>query len=224
VVVCLIAGLTATSLHGEVFTVLDQCRQKGTVIVNGHPLAGEGTDTVSNVRWIRHGCFVYLPFAPSRVAVFRDTVSGSWSSVNTGESDSLVRDSVFMPVLLHGKDPRNAASGYALAYASTPAAAAGLAAHPTWTVLRNDTLCQAAAFSDGTLSAAFFGAGRLKLPDGHWLTVSRSCLLLWSEGALYASDPSHSGGRITTRLGGRKIFGTLPADGTTVRLAFGVQE
>lgn len=218
VIVCLIAGLTATSSHGEVFTVLDQCRQKGAVMVNGHPLAGEGTDTVSNLRWMRNGCFVYLPFAPSRVAVFRDTVSGSWFSVNTGESDRPVRDSVFMPVLLHGKDPRNAAGGYALAYASTPADAAGLAAHPTWTVLRNDTVCQAAAFSDGTLSAAFFGAGRLKLPDGAWLTVSRSCLLLWSEGALYASDPSHRGGRITVAVGGRNGSVVLPGDGTTVVL------
>lgn len=220
VILCLIAGLTAEGYEGPVVTVLDQCRLKGPVSVNGRLLKGKGTDTISDVRYIHHGNFAYLPLGPSTVAILRDTVSGTWSSINRGESDSTVRDSVFTALLLHGKDASDDAAAYVLAYASTAATSAGLATHPFWKILRNDTLCQAAAFSDGILCAAFFGAGRLKVPGGAWLTVSRPCLLLWSGRTLYLSDPLHLGGNITVHIGRRNISGELPGDGTTMRRPF----
>jgi chondroitin AC lyase len=69
-VVCLVADLQADHIPGQIYTVLDQCRQQGPVMVNKPDhVIGEGTDQLSGVRWIYHAGFAYLPLKPARVTL-----------------------------------------------------------------------------------------------------------------------------------------------------------
>jgi chondroitin AC lyase len=131
-VICLIAGLSAPQVDENIFTVLDQCRWQGAVTVNASShKVGKGVHTLQNVKWVHQGTFAYIPLKPAAMRLLSDTVSGTWSSISTSASDSLLTDSVFMSILLHGAHPQNLSTGYVLAYAASAKQAALLAEHPT---------------------------------------------------------------------------------------------
>lgn len=175
----------------------------------------EGDQILRNVRWIHHGKFTYIPLKPATIHLFIDTVTGRWKSINTSKSDSLVKDSVFMPLMIHGENPTDLSTGYVLSYCSTAKKAAKLANNPSWKILRNDTLCQAVQFTDGTLMAAFYAPTIFRVTINQQIEVSRPCLLLLSKNKLYVSDPMHQGGKIGISINQYKIELELRNDGTT---------
>lgn len=215
VVVCLVADLQAKNVNGPVYTALDQCRLQGPVFVNNkkHQVA-MGDHQVQLVQWIYHAGFAYIPAQPAAINLQLKTVTGSWTTINASEITTPLQDQVFLPVLQHHSLP--ASFAYALSYVKSPAAARKLAANPTWKILRNDSVCQAVTFPDGTVMAAFYSAGKLEAGKKLHVQVNQPCLVLLQKGKLYLSDPRHAGGRVTITINDKPFTLSLPADGTTI--------
>lgn len=219
-VVCLISGLNIHNTKENIFTVLDQCRLSGIVTANNiSNKIKKGTHILKNVRWIQHGNFAYILIKPANIHLYADTISGTWASINASESGEVITDSVFMPVIIHKKqaDP---STGYVLTYCPTAKKAEQLADNPSWKIWRNDTLCQAVQFEDGTLMAAFFKPSTLSMDDNKQIKVNYPCLLLLSKNKLYISDPMHHGNAIKIMINGHVKELQLPADGTTLRVSY----
>ena len=215
--VILIAGVNDHNQLLNAFTVMDQSRWQGNVSTSlqpGKPFSG--LQHFSKLSWVYHNCFVYIPLYADSVVLEARRKEGNWSAINKSEPDGLVQDSVFMPLIIHRQ--RDTASGYAVTYAASPAAAARAAMHPAWRILSNDTLCQALLFNDGTLAVALYKAGQKKLKASLTISSSRPCLLLQKKGLLYISDPAHRGGPARVTVNGQHFDALLPADGTTVLL------
>jgi chondroitin AC lyase len=230
IVVCLIAGLTAKNVRGNVYTVLDQSRWRGPVAENRPSnILKQGEHILQNVKWIYHAGFSYLPASgagtplkPSEIRLLMDTVSGTWASVNASAPGTTVTDSVFMPAIIHGEYPEHLSTGYVVAFGGTAEETEALAGHPVWKIRRNDDTCQAVQFADGTLMAAFFSPGMLRLSAEDQLQVSRPCLVLLPAGdtgeqrrKIYLSDPLHKGGILDIGVDQREKKVVLPDDGTT---------
>jgi chondroitin AC lyase len=176
-VVCLIAGLKILPEGMPIYTALDQCRLQGKVMADGVPV-GHGDHMLHDVRWIWHHGFAYIPLHAATVDLRVGRVQGRWSSINAAQPDTLIADSIFMPVLQDTAE----AGGYVLVRCEKPRKARRLLRHPGWKVLRNDDTCQAVRFTDGTLMAAFFSTGRLETAGGKWISAGRPCLLLFPGG------------------------------------------
>jgi chondroitin AC lyase len=221
-VVCLIAGLTAKNIQGNVCTVLDQSRWQGIVTENRPSnMLKQGNQVLPNASWICHNGFSYILLKPSEIRLGMDTVTGSWSSVCTSESDTLVADAVFMPVMLHGQQPAGLSAGYVLTYTGSAEQTAALAGYPVWKILRNDDTCQAVQFTDHAVMAAFFSPGVLPISQQVQVRVDRPCLMLLSPaaagrpGKIYLSDPLHQGGMLKIQMNHTVKEIILPDDGTT---------
>lgn len=215
-VVCLIADLTATHVDGGVSTVLDQCRLNGDVMINhAFKKVGKGNHVLKGVKWIYHHGFAYIPIIPSTIDLYSGTVRGSWKSINTSESDSLVVDSVFIPELAHGENPKNLSTAYMLTNLPSAPEVDKLRNDPPFTILRNDKICQAVKFADGVVMAAFFSASDLTINKDDKIKVNKPCLLLVSKNEIYISDPTHRGGEIEVQMDKDKLNIQVPTDGTT---------
>jgi len=192
VVVCLIGDLRSEGISAPVRTALDQSSLQGAVTVstgtNAPEIMPAGSHALSDVHWIQHGSFVYIPLQPAAMTLQLGPVTGTWKSINTSRSDAPVNDSIFLPVLEQGTNPQGQSGGYVLAACSTPGQAAALFSRPTWTVLRNDAQCQAVRFIDGTLMAVFYQAGRLE-ENGHLLLdTDHPALLMRVDGKTWMHD------------------------------------
>ncbi len=211
--VCLMADLTAENT-GPVFTVMDQCRWRGEVAVNNPRKTFQtGVHQIKKLGWIHHFGFAYIPLYPSAGELSLKTVTGSWSSINRSGDPSPVSEKIFMPVLLHADGAP--ASGYVVAFVKTAKEVRNVVRNPGWKIVRNDRECQAVAFEDGTVMAAFGSEGAVDIGNEKQLSLSRPGLVLVSSDKVWVSDPTHTGGIVTVRLGDRQWVMTLPADGTT---------
>lgn len=214
-VVCLISNLRTDHVTDTVYTVLDQCRLQGKVVIGGAGhLMQDDDQCFSQLRWIWHHGFAYIPLHPGIVKIQAGISTGSWLSISSSASGYRIEDSVFMPLMLHDKADAGQPTGYVLAYCKTAQQAANLYQKPGWRIIRNDEICQAVRFSDGTVMAAFFSPGQLKLGK-YVLDVNRPCLLQVDKDRLFISDPLHKGSAIDIKFRNRLIRTEMAADGTT---------
>ncbi len=225
VVVSLIGDLRTGNVDEPVRTALDQCHLRGPVTVadaagQTRVLADGQYDSLP-VRWIYHSGFAYLPLGERPVSLKLGPATGSWQLNNTSGSAAPVTQPVFLPVLEHGQNPRGQASGFVILACDSPQQAAGLAARPSWQVLRNDANCQAVRFSDGILMAAFYAPERLQDGDKTLVSVDGVCLIfIGTDGKVRASDPTQKGNTVKVTIGNaRSAQVMLPLDGTTVEIA-----
>jgi chondroitin AC lyase len=129
--------------------------------------------------------------------------------------DSIITEKIFMPLLMNNASSSAAtAEGYVIAFCKTARQANKIAKKPNWKILRNDSVCQALQFKDGTFMAAFFSADTLK-SSNKILTVNKPCLIFISNHIIYASDPSHTGGNIIVEYDGKKWEIPLLSDGSS---------
>ncbi|WP_232825983.1 polysaccharide lyase family 8 super-sandwich domain-containing protein [Chitinophaga alhagiae] len=210
--VCLMAGLQAQGITGDVYTALDQCRVQGPVTINkaGRVLQ-PGVHPVEQLKWVHHAGFAYIPLQPAAFNIRLEEVTGAWSAVNASEPATPVTEKVFSPVMLHRGRPN---TGYALAFCEKPAQAAKLAKRPQWKVLRNDTTCQAVLFKDGTLMAAFYAPG-----EAGGIAVDQPCLVMRKKNNIHLSDPAQKGITVNVTVRHTTKAVTLPKDGFAVKLA-----
>jgi Polysaccharide lyase family 8, C-terminal beta-sandwich domain./Polysaccharide lyase family 8, super-sandwich domain./Polysaccharide lyase family 8, N terminal alpha-helical domain. len=206
VVVCLISAPKTNNIPGSVYTALDQSRWQGAVTVNKKGLIKKaGEHTLTGVKWLHHAGFAYMPLQPASIQLHMKVVEGSWTTINAGETTVPVKDSVFMPVMLHDVSKP---TGYVLAYSETPEQAAAIAARPSWKIIRNDDSAQAVLFSDGTLMAAFYKAGKIQK-----IQADQPCLLMLKKGKMTVSDPTHKGITVTLTHNNSKTILPLPEHG-----------
>jgi chondroitin AC lyase len=218
VVISLIASLSAENVSGNVYTALDQCRWQGDVTVNRlKNILGTGSHKINNVKWIHHWGFAYIPLQPASFDIRLKEVSGRWNSINVSESDTMVKEKVFTPVMLHNLSAGNA-TGYVIALCKTPKETKRLAEKPTWKVIRNDKDCQSVLFNDGTIMVAFYSPSGLKISDQTNLKADKPCLILINKNNLFVSDPSHKGITVAVTFNDRPFNVALPKDGTTKRI------
>jgi chondroitin AC lyase len=215
-VVCLVSDTRTVNIQGEVYTALDQCRWRGDVTVNepGNILK-KGNSKLSDVKWIHHNGFGYIPIGLADINLSLNTLTGTWKSINASQSNAIVTDKIFKPVMVHHvAQSVGSASGYVLASCKTPLLVKKLADAPTWKVISNDSICQAVSFNDKSLQAAFFSVGTLKIGNSI-LTFDRPCLIFISGDKIYASDPNHKGGIVKIGWKGKELNVGLPENGTT---------
>lgn len=213
-VVCLISNLKVENATADVLTALDQCRWRGDVTVNkAGNILREGDNHIKNVKWIHHSGFAYIPLKAATFNVHLNSITKDWSVVNSSQSKRAVTEKVFLPVMVH-ENP-SYSTGYVLASCSNPADADKLAEKPKWQILKNDQICQAVRFKDGTLMAGFFSVGTLKIHINQKIDVNRPCILMIAKHKLYVSDATHKGGEITIQINNKIFSFTLNEDGTS---------
>ena len=223
IIVALIADLNAQDLPMPVRTALDQCLLRGKVTVSDGTSAPrifpENDHGNLSLKWVHHAGFAYAPLGGLKVSIRTGPVSGSWHSINRSLSAQPVTAPVFLAVLEHGARPMAQNSGFVVAACST-AGAEKLFESPSWRVLRNDAQIQAVQFADGTLMAAFRQPGEIIGAGGPVVGVDRPCLLLLRQNHLAISDPTHTGGAVRVRIGGKSSPAIdLPSDGETLESA-----
>jgi hypothetical protein len=216
-VVCLIAGLEGSGTP-TAYTTLDQCRWRGPVMVNEeNNTLEEGVHELNKVSWIQHAGFAYIPIGPTKIDLHLATATGSWKEINASETNTLVTEKVFMPVMQH-EVIENGTAGYVMVACKSPKEAAKMAASPRWKVLRNDREVQSVLFDDGTLMAAFYHAGRLQLPNKKQVSVDQPCLIMVIKGDIWLSSPSGSSITVTLDVYSQRHKVILPADGSSVKI------
>jgi chondroitin AC lyase len=211
-VICLMAGLTQRNIVGPMQTAIDQCRWVSNVTVDGdQELTDEGEYTFENVRWLYHAGIGYVFLQPSSVSVRMKKITGNWSDINASIKLPPVREKVFTPVLQHKQHTVN--TGYVVTMATTPAAVATISRKPDWTILRNDTLCQAVQWKDGTQMFVFHTKGSAEIQNKKKITVDKPCMLLITKDSIYGSNPAGKEEVVTVAINKKSVRLTLPANG-----------
>ncbi|HEU5124464.1 MAG TPA: glycoside hydrolase family 88 protein, partial [Verrucomicrobiae bacterium] len=220
VVICLIADLNAPELQQPVRTALDQCRWRGAVTIcdeTGNQFSFSGGETNVNARWVHHAGFGYAPLGGLSINVRAESSSGSWQAINRALSSETVTAPVFLPVLEHGIAPVHQNGGFVIA-AGNVSNVATVFKKPSWRVLRNDSDVQAVKFEDGTMLAAFYGAGESAGQGRFELTADQPCIVLARKKRIWACDPTQRGGRVTIRWNGKSQVADLLPNGMTIEL------
>lgn len=213
ITVALIAGLETSHLSAPAFTVLDQSRWQGKVTVDQkNNLLKEGQHTFSSLRWIHHRNFAYIPLEKDSITIDVKNVNARWYDINHSESSATIQDKIFLPSIIH----RNASTGYVVAYAPSVRKASQIVKKKSWKVLRNDSICQAVSFGDGTLMAAIYKEEKLSLTPTLSIIVSQPCLVLMEGEKVFVSDPQHEGGKLVLMINNKEWTVDLPDDGTTI--------
>ena len=211
-VVCLIADLKGKGVDSA-YTVMDQCKWIDKVIANGKiKLLDKGYHPFESLKWIYHRNFVYVPLTHSAAEIQLHSVTAKWSDINTSESDEPEHEKVFLPVLLHNDMSKGNSFAYLVSFSKTVAAAKGIAKRPGCKIIRNDSLCQAVVFKDGTIMIAFFEPGSVKINRDH-LFVDKACLVLIRNNKIYVSDPQQNNSSVVVQLNDKKFDVQLPAKG-----------
>jgi hypothetical protein len=195
---------------------------QGDVQVNkpGNIIKEFATHQLKNVKWIYHSNFGYINLVPSTVQLQVNKVTSSWSAINASASTAPITENVFMPLLYHDLSAGKGSMGYVLASCKNAAEVKSLADKPTWKVIRNDSICQAVEFKDGTLMAAFHSAGVIKTGNNKTLAVDKPCLIQFVKRNLYVSDPLHKGEVITIKMNNRSFSSKMNSDGTTISIDY----
>ncbi|MES2653118.1 MAG: polysaccharide lyase family 8 super-sandwich domain-containing protein [Bacteroidota bacterium] len=215
VMICLIADITLSSPGGKVFTVLDQARVQGPIVVdNPKNTITNGQYKYKKLGWIFHAGLSYIPIGATSIELLADTVNGSWKDVNNSGSDKRVLETVFMPSLIH-RNKSDAA--YAVALTGSVSETQKLVAHPNWRVLSNTKSCQAIAFDQKVLMLAFREAGAYKLGK-RTISINRPCLVLIEQEQIFLADPLFTGGELQIKIDTKPYLINLPKNGTRIEL------
>jgi chondroitin AC lyase len=208
VTISLINGTGNTSA----FTVMDQSRLQGDVLVNDKRVKQVHNHKPDRIKSIYHHHLLYEPLYSERVSITMEQRSGSWQMINQSESARSIKVDVFMPVILH--QPGNFSSGYAVTFMQEMA---NVSPKKNWTIIRNDSSCQAVNFNDGSMFAVFYSKGVLKI-NRKSIEANRPCLMQEQSGTYWVSDPLHKGGEIKISINGRIITKQVPSDGSSITI------
>ncbi|MFB6135672.1 MAG: polysaccharide lyase family 8 super-sandwich domain-containing protein [Halobacteriaceae archaeon] len=210
-VVCLGADVTASA--GRVRTGVEQRRRDGPVHAGAPGDGGErvrvGAATRVDAGWVHHDGVGYLLPDGGRLAV--EERSGDWNRVN-GSQDRAVSATLFDCHVDHGIAPDAGTYAAVVVPGRDRSRTAALAADPPATVVANDADRQAVRFGDGTVQAAFRGAGAVAPAEGPRVAVDGPCLVQVrpSASSVTVADP---------RGEARRVGVTVAGDETSVRLA-----
>lgn len=209
--ICLIADLKGVGID-TAYTAMDQCRWRNDVTVNKGKLLTEGTQQFKNLNWVHHQDFLYAVYTKILSSVTAAPVEGMWSDINASGSDAVVHDKVFMPVLMHTNLLKPTSVAYMVSSCKNSADATAKYKQPGFKIIRNDALCQAISFTDGTIMAAFFQPASV-LINKTVLQTGNACLVMIKDGSMIVSDPSQELKIIQVSVNNRSYDVELPANG-----------
>lgn len=216
-IVCLVAGLKGNNVVSA-YTALDQCRWRGGVVVNGKNKNDEGNFLLPNCKWIYHSGLAYIPIGNAAVDVELHTVTGSWQNINKSETNELIKEKIFMPLLLSKDLSVERSFGYILAQCKNSKDAKRISKKPGFKIIRNDTTCQSVLFEDGELMVGFFQQSSVRNKNIK-LSVDKPCLILLKNNMLYASDPLQKGGIVNITWGTKTYAVVLDKNGLSTSLS-----
>lgn len=192
---CLGAAITAND-GAYAYTTLNQCRLKGTVLVDGVAVQ-EGEHRLDSCRRVLHDGIGYILPEATQIHLKNETVCGAWSRIDRDSgTDEPIERPVFLLGVDHGENAANASYAYFLLPQTNEDALRQTAEHLPLTVLRNDKSCQAVYQpASGELQAVFYEAGALDFGESR-LTVNEACAVLFKPKAnggyrFYISNPYH---------------------------------
>ncbi len=214
-IISLVAGLRGNQVDSA-FTTLDQCRWRDEVTVNGEKSnLSEGVYRFQNATSVRHGNMEYRPLGASSMSLKLGEAKGAWKDINGSESEEIISEKVFMPVLQHGNLTMPQSFGFIVSYKKDGTSKEQEAAQD-FRIIRNDTVCQSILFTDGTLMAAFFQPGQLQFGDRR-LAVDKACLVLIHGSQLFVSDPKQVEKMVSVKYNSRQYHIQLPGNGFTTK-------
>ncbi len=218
VMVALGAAINAPAAANPVLTTLNQSRLTGSVRYrSGGMTTLSGNASPLALEWVHHdGTGYFFPGAASNASIAGVTQTGSWQSINTGQSSDPVSLGVFSLHLNHG----TAVSGASYTYIVAPgreAADMDLFPVSNYQILCNDETAQAVKDLAGNKSAVnFWTAGTV----GNLTSDSKASVVMKQDGdfiELSISDPTQANtGNIVLELAS-PVAGLIRADtGITV--------
>lgn len=177
------AGIQASG-SGSVFTTLNQCLLKGTVLAhrNGTTASvARGETDLDAVDWVLHDMVGYVFPAPTPVHLKNEAQAGNWHSINHGYGSLAVSNDVFLLGQGHGVNPANATYAYFVLPGTEELVTADFAANNPVTILSNTADVQAARHKTGFSGIAFFAPGSVTLKTGLSVASDSPILLLVRE-------------------------------------------
>ncbi len=219
VMVALGTAINAPAATYPVLSSVNQCLLSGPVTYGtGSGIATlSGTATPSSLQWVHHdGTGYFFPGGVSNAVISGVNQTGTWQSINTGQSAAAVTLGVFSLNLNHGTAVNGGAYSYIVAPGRT---ASEMDAFPVsnYQILRNDATAQAVKdLLAGKTSANFWAAGTV----GDLTCDSKASVIMKKDGAFIdfsLSDPTQSNtGNILLELAS-PVAGLIHADtGITV--------
>lgn len=207
--VCLISDLKTKHLENTVYTAMDQSRLRDTISTTDGLLGVHQKDTLIQPKWIIHNGLAYVPLQKSTIKLVTKKVSSSWATINNVQTNNLLTDSIFMPLLVH---PRSETKS---AYAVFDAKTAKEVETKLATVKRiiNKKNIQSVTFANDVKMTCFYKAGKIRYAKKETLKVNKPCLVLIDKDKLSVSDPYFKGGLIKVTYKGIKYSIELPATG-----------
>ena len=176
------AGISCSGGY-PVYTTLNQCLLAGDVVVHDGSSArtlsaGEQTD-FTNPRYVLHDGVGYALFDAPKVTVREVEQSGSWYSINHGQSTDIVTKDVFSAWIDHGSYPVGATYAYAVLPETTQGDLDTWTASPPVRVVSNSETEQAVWHDGLDIGAvAFHSAGSADLKTGFSVSVDKPCFVL----------------------------------------------
>lgn len=178
-----VGAAIASTNTAHVATTLNQAFLKGTVSIDGQPLAGTSV-TTSAAKWVLHDGIGYALLQPGALTVKAGPRTGHWGLINSTGSTTAITQDVFAAWIDHGAAPASASYEYAVVPGVDAAAMAAWAAAPPVRVLANTADLQAVRDDPrGVTGLVFRKPGAVTLHSGVDLAVDQPCIAVVEEGA-----------------------------------------
>lgn len=196
-VVCLGAGISSSASQA-INTTLNQCLLTGDVTVSDGTTSSvlATGDRTSSLKWAWHNQIGYYFPDVTSVRLSNQSQTGSWSSINSGQSSAAVTKDVFKLWINHGTAPSNASYAYVVLPGKSAAdMETWSASHlsvlsntPSVQVVRNSTLAM--------WQVVFYAAGSFTA-EGMTVKADKPCTLVLknvgtAEITVFAADPNQS--------------------------------
>jgi chondroitin AC lyase len=214
VMMALGANVSASSAASPVYTSLDQNLLNGAVRYSegGTTKTLSGSVTPANLEWVHHnetGYFFPVPVSSATISAANQ--SGSWYSINQGQSSATVNKDVFSLYLDHGSSFNGRSYAYMVAPGVTLADMSNFAV-TNYVIVKNDATAQSVTdIAAGKNYANFWAAG-----TAGELTSDGKVSVIWKQDAEFldvtVSDPTQSGTGIRTLTLDIPVEGVVRAD------------
>jgi len=219
--VCLGNGITAAKSN-EVVTTVNQTKSVGTITYN-NPSITLTVDSISSntLNWVHHNNVGYLFPSGGYMSLTNKNQSGSWSSINTKASSTVLNTLMFNLYVRHSATPTNRSYYYIVAPNKQASDMTVLAANHGFVVESNTASIQAIKHT-GTnqYGVIFYAPGQITI-DGLLIKSDKKAIVLirkyTSSYRLTVADPEYTGATIKITLN-QNLSGTgaVYASGQTV--------
>lgn len=180
-VVCLGSGIVAAR-EAEVVTTVNQCFSSGIVKIKNGKKITEFSGTEINMQepaWIYHDNFGYLFPSGGNVTLRNIDQTGSWSEINTSQSNEKLKHRVFSLWINHGNHPVDARYEYIIVPSSNVRNLEKWVEKNPIHIISNTSAVQCVQNRVASLFAtAFYLPGTISLDKGLTLSADNPCLIL----------------------------------------------